>query len=76
MLDRNLARGLVKRSVGLNEDLSGLLVGEDNVADLLAPEVRVDGGHASVELGASLNIGGCLVDVQLLEIMGNSLTIR
>lgn len=63
MLDGNLSGTLVEGGVGLDEDLTGLLVSKHNVANRGTPEMRVDSGHFSVELGTSLNIGGRLIDV-------------
>lgn len=75
VLDRDLARSIIQVGIGLDEDLTGLLVGKDNVADLGAPEVSVNSSHVNVEVRAGLNISGGLVDVQLLQVLGNSYTI-
>ena len=71
MLDRDLARGLIQGGVGLDKDLTRLLVLQDNVADLGAPEVQADRCHVDVEIGARLHIGGGLVDVKLLEVLAD-----
>lgn len=71
MLDTNLPGSLVDGGVGLDEYLSRLLVLEDNIPDLGAPEVLIDSSHVSVEFGAVLYIRGALVDMQLLEVFTN-----
>lgn len=55
----------------MNKDLARLLVLENNIANLLAPEFRVNGCHVDVEVGAGLDIGSRLVNVKLLEVLGN-----
>jgi len=72
VLDRNLSRCLIQRCIGLDEDLARLLVLENNVTDLLAPEFSVNRCHVHVKVSTSLDIGGRFVNVQLLEILGDS----
>lgn len=75
MFDRDLACSIIQVGIGLDEDLTWLLISKDNVADLRAPEVSVNSSHVNVEVRAGLNISGGLVDVQLLQVLGNSYTI-
>lgn len=72
MLQGHLARGLIKVGVGLDKDLTRLLVLKDNIADLGAPEVEADSSHVDIEVSACRDIGGRLVDVKFLEILGDS----
>lgn len=72
MLEGNLASGFIQVGVGLDEDLSGLLVLQDDIANLGAPVFQADAGHISEELGTGLDISGRLVDVDLLEEVSHS----
>lgn len=56
VLDRHSASGLIQGSVGLDEDLAWLLVIEDHLADLGAPEVQANGAHLGVKVGTSFHI--------------------
>jgi len=69
--EADLARGLVQNRVGLDKNLSRLLVLEHDIPDLDGPVVRVNGGHIVVELGTGLDIACGLVDMQLLQILAD-----
>lgn len=71
LLERDLARGLIKERISLHEHLTRLLVLEDHVPDLGAPVLQPDTRHLAKELGAGLDIPGRLVDVDLLEEVRN-----
>lgn len=68
----DLSSGLIQSGVGLDKDLAWLLVCKHHIADLGAPELETDVSHAVVELGALLDISGGFVNVNLLEVVGNS----
>lgn len=71
MLNRYITCGLIQGRVGLDKDLAGLLVVENDVANLCAPKVKANIAHVEVEFGSSLDVGGCLVNVKLLKVIGN-----
>lgn len=73
MRQADLSSGLVQGGVGLDKDLAWLLVCEHDITDLGAPELETDVGHVVIELGALFNISGGLVNVNLLEVVGDSL---
>lgn len=72
LLQGHLASGLVQECVGLDENLARQLLGQNGVANLGAPKVEADVGHVVVHLKTGLDIGGGLVDVNLLQILANS----
>mgnify|MGYP005989046449 CR=1 FL=1 len=72
----DLASGLIQGGVGLDKDLAWLLVCKHDITDLGAPEPEIDIGHAVVELGTLFDISGGLVNVNLLEVVGDSYSSR
>lgn len=75
MLDGYTARCLVQSSVGLDEDLAGLLVCKDNVADLGAPEIEANRRHVNIEFVTSLDVRGGLVNVKLLQVLADGCVV-
>jgi len=71
VLDRHLARSLIEVGVCLHKHLTRLLVREDHIANLGASELRINIGHFGEELAAGFDVGSRLVDVELLEEVGD-----
>lgn len=71
LLDGCLACGVVYEGVRLDEDLAWLLVCQDHLPDLGAPEVRLNGRHLAEECTSGLYVRSRLVDVELLEVFSN-----
>lgn len=76
MLNAHLPCSLINGRVGLDKYLSGLFVLEHNISDLISPKVHIDSRHVCVELVTIIHIGRALVDVQLLQILPNSISAR
>lgn len=72
LLARHLPGGLIQIGVGLDKHLSGLLLLKHHVPNLGAPEFESNIRHVEEILGACLDVGRRLVDVELLEELANS----
>lgn len=70
-LEGDLARGLIQARVCLEVDSAGLLLGQNGVADLGAPEVHADVGHVVVKFETGLDVASALVDVNLLQVLAD-----
>lgn len=71
-LECDLASGFVQVCVGLDKDSARLLLCQDGITDLGAPEVQADVGHVVVHVNTGLDIGSALVDVNLLQVLAHS----